>query len=149
MNVLACNVIDKTCEHVLNAYVSRSNSLSRTMTMSVTATSTVAPSPTPFAPVVSPQGTSNEFFTMIAASAGSISGLLVILLILQYLYYRQRRQRIPLSQFPRLDSQISMSPMLPTRAVAPTLEEEVLNDPCSLGDPAAIVNNPIGKNIAI
>jgi hypothetical protein len=119
------------------------------MTMSVTATSTVAPSPTPFAPVLSPQGTSNEFFIIIAASAGSISCLLVLLVILQYLYYRQRRQQIPLSQFPRLDSQISMSPMLPSRAAAPTLEDEVLNDPCSLGEPAAIMNNPMIKNVAI
>jgi hypothetical protein len=86
---------------------------------------------------------------MIAASAGSFSGLLVILMILQYLYYRQRRQRIPLSQFPRLDSQISMSPMLPARAAAPTLEDEVLNDPCSLGEPAAIVDNPMTKNVVI
>ena len=145
MNVLACSVLDKTCEHVLNAYVSRSNSLTRTMTMSV------SPTPSVVASSIQPvtHSNSNEFFIMIAASAGSFSGLLVILMILQYLYYRQRRQRIPLSQFPRLDSQISMSPMLPARAAAPTLEDEVLNDPCSLGEPAAIVDNPMTKNVVI
>ena len=145
MNVLACSVLDKTCEQVLNAYVSRSNSLTRTMTVSV------SPTPSVVASLIQPttHSNSNEFFIMIAASAGSISCLLVLLVILQYLYYRQRRQQIPLSQFPRLDSQISMSPMLPARAVAPTLEDEVLNDPCSLGEPAAIVDNPMTKNVVI
>jgi len=145
MNVLACSVLDKTCEQVLNAYVSRSNSLTRTMTMSV------SPTPSVVASLIQPttHSNSNEFFIMIAASAGSISCLFVLLIILQYLYYRQRRQQIPLSQFPRLDSQISMSPMLPARAVAPTLEDEVLNDPCSLGESAAIVDNPMTKNVVI
>jgi hypothetical protein len=145
MNVLACNVLDKTCEQVLNAYVSRSNSITRTMTMSV------SPTPSVVASSIQPvtHSNSNEFFIIIAASAGSISCLLVLLVILQYLYFRQRVRPSPLSQFPRFDSQISMSPMLPARAAAPTLEDEVLNDPCSLGEPAAIMNNPMIKNVAI
>jgi len=39
--------------------------------------------------------------------------------------------------------------MLPARAAAPTLEDEVLNDPCDLGEPAAIIANPMTKNVAI
>ena len=141
MNVLACHVIDKTCEHVLNAYVSHSTSPTHTPTMNTSPTPSVLPSGT--------SSNSTDFYILIAASAGSISGLLLLIVILQYLYFRQRVRPSPLSHLPQLDSQISMSPMLPARAAAPTLEDEVLNDPCNLGEPTAIVNNPIGKTVAI
>ena len=117
----------------LIAYRSTSSTLTRTM----------SPSPTlSIVPVMSPVKDSSNLL-IISLSVGSFSALLVFIIIFQCLYYRRKPPVLS-----RIESTISLTPILVSQPTPIRLEEEIMNDPCDLSP--AIIENPMHhKNVAI
>ena len=109
---------------------------------SPTITITGTPSPTSSIIPIGPVATNTNNILIISLSIGSFSCLLVFIIIFQCLYYRRRPPVLS-----RIETTVSLTPILPSHSAPIRLEEELLNDPCDL---SAITENPMHrKNVAI
>lgn len=109
---------------------------------SPTITRAGTPSPTSSIIPIGPVATNTNNTLIISLSIGSFSCLLVFIIIFQCLYYRRRPPVLS-----RIETTVSLTPILPPHSVPIRLEEELLNDPCDL---SAITENPMHhKNVAI
>jgi len=114
----------------------------RSTSPTITRTGTGTPSPTLSIIPIGPVTANTNNMLIISLSIGSFSCLLVFIIIFQCLYYRRRPPVLS-----RIETTVSLTPILPPQPAPIRLEEELLNDPCDL---SAITENPMHrKNVAI